>query len=302
MAKTSGKSRTSLIAESEVLNRRLLNWATVFARDLPWRTTRDPWSVLVSEVMLQQTQVSRVQPKYLEFINIWPTPQHLANSELSDLLVFWVGLGYPRRARNLHSAARQIRDLHSGTVPSTFPELVELPGVGPYTARAVMVFAFETKVGVVDTNVGRLLARWSGESLQPGTAQRLADTLVSPDDPWLWNQALFDLAAMICTRKNSKCFECPVESCCSWRGTGLDPASNSAGVTKKQSKFQGSDRQARGKLMRGLAVGPVALAEASIVMGLADEPNRSDRLVQDLHSEGLITIRDGFLLLGDSLQ
>ena len=99
MAKTSGKSRTSLIAEREVLNRRLLNWATVFARDLPWRTTRDPWSVLVSEVMLQQTQVSRVQPKYLEFLNLWPTPQHLADSELSDLLVFWVGLGYPRRAR-----------------------------------------------------------------------------------------------------------------------------------------------------------------------------------------------------------
>ena len=151
MAKTSGKSRRSLLAEREVLNRRLLNWATVFARDLPWRTTRDPWSVLVSEVMLQQTQVSRVQPKYLEFLNLWPTPQHLADSELSDLLVFWVGLGYPRRARNLHSAARQIRDLHSGTVPSTFPELMELPGVGPYTARAVMVFAFETKVGVVDT-------------------------------------------------------------------------------------------------------------------------------------------------------
>ena len=107
---------------------------------------------------------------------------------------------------------------------------------------------------------------------------------------------------MICTRKSPKCFECPVASCCSWRGTGLDPASNSAGVTKKQGKFQGSDRQARGKLMRGLAVGPVALAEASIVMGLADEPNRSDRLVQDLHSEGLITIRDGFLLLGDSLK
>ena len=302
MAKTSGKSRVSLVAEREVLNRTLLNWAAVFSRDLPWRTTRDPWSVLVSEVMLQQTQVSRVQPKYLEFLNLWPTPEHLADSELSDLLVFWVGLGYPRRARNLHRAARQIRDLHSGTVPSTFSDLMELPGVGPYTARAVMVFAFEMKVGVVDTNVGRLLARWSGGALQPRTAQQLADALVSPDDPWLWNQALFDLGALVCTRKNPKCFQCPVASCCSWSGAGSDPASDSAGVTKKQSKFQGSDRQARGKLIQRLAVGPVALVEASAVMGLPDEANRSDRLVQDLYSEGLITIQDGFLLLGDSLK
>ena len=302
MAKTSGNSGVSLIAEPEVFNRQLLNWANAFLRDLPWRATRDPWSVLVSEVMLQQTQVSRVEPKYVEFLKLWPTPGHLANSALADLLVFWVGLGYPRRARNLHSAARQIRDRHSGIVPSTLPELMELPGIGPYTARAVMVFAFEMKVGVVDTNVGRLMARWSGGTLKPGAAQRLADALVPPDDPWLWNQALFDFAALVCTKKTPKCLECPVASSCSWRGTGSDPASNSAGVTGKQNKFQGSDRQARGKLMQGLAVGPIALAEAPAVMGLQDEPSRSDRLVHDLHSEGLITICNGFLLLGDSLE
>ena len=302
MAKISGTTRASLIAEREVLNRTLLNWARISSRDLPWRDTRNPWSVLVSEVMLQQTQVSRVQPKYLEFLELWPTPDRLADSQLSDLLVFWLGLGYPRRARNLHSAARQIRDLHSGTVPSTLADLLGLPGVGPYTARAVMVFAFEMKVGVVDTNVGRLLARWSGDSLEPARAQQLADALVPPGDPWLWNQGLFDLAALICTRKNPRCTECPVVSLCSWRGVGPDPSYGSAGVTKKQSRFQGSDRQARGKLMKGLAVSPVLLTDAPAVMGLSDEPKRSVRLVEDLRCEGLITIQDEFLLLGDSLQ
>jgi len=252
--------------------------------------------------MLQQTQVRRVEPKYLEFMERWSTPENLTQSQLSDVLKFWVGLGYPRRARNLYDAAHQIVDVHSGVVPSTLPQLMELPGVGPYTARAVMVFAFELQVGVVDTNVGRLLARWCGAPLQPKAAQELADQLVPSGDPWLWNQALFDLAASTCTKRDPRCMHCPAEPWCSWRGAGPDPADGSAGVGKKQSRFHGSDRQARGKLMKELSAGSVPVAEASAVMGLSDDPNRSDRLVDDLLSEGLLTIKDEVLLLGDLLQ
>ena len=302
MVNISGKTRDSLISERDAFNEALVGWGSRSLRDLPWRSTRNPWRVLVSEVMLQQTPVRRVEPKYLEFVELWPTPENLTQAQLSDLLKFWVGLGYPRRARNLYDAAHQIVNVHDGAVPSSLSQLMELPGVGPYTARAVMVFAFELQVGVVDTNVGRLLARWCGGPLQPKAAQELADDLVPVGDPWLWNQALFDLAASICTKRDPQCTQCPAEAWCSWRGAGQDPADGSAGVGKKQSRFHGSDRQARGKLMKGLSEGPVRVAEASAVMGLSDDPNRCARLVDDLLSEGLLTIKDEVLLLGDLLQ
>ena len=157
--------------------------------------------MLVSEVLLQQTQAGRVEAKYREFLDCWPTPGDLASAELSELLKFWVGLGYPRRARNLHRAAQQITNLHQGGVPRELEQLLELPGVGPYTARAVMIFAYEKDLGVVDTNVGRLLARWCDSSLRPKIAQEIADKLVAPGQSWDWNQGLFDLAATVCTKR-----------------------------------------------------------------------------------------------------
>ncbi len=241
MAKTSGRAEEGIVAEKGALNQALRLWISTSLRDLPWRATRDPWAVLVSEVMLQQTQVNRVEPKYLEFMERWGTPQALINSKFSDLLKFWQGLGYPRRARNLYDTATQIVEFHDGKVPQELEELLLLPGVGPYTARAVMVFAFETRVGVLDTNVGRLLARWSGHPLQAKKAQQIADELVDPEEPWLWNQALFDLAALRCTKQNPQCDGCPVQARCSWHGVGDDPAVGSAGVTTKQQRFQGSD-------------------------------------------------------------
>jgi A/G-specific adenine glycosylase len=252
--------------------------------------------------MLQQTQVNRVEPKYLEFMERWKTPQALADSRFSDLLKFWQGLGYPRRARNLYDAAAQIDKFHDGKVPSTIEELLLLPGIGPYTARAVMVFAFEARVGVLDTNVGRLLARWSGYPLQVKEAQQIADELVDPERPWLWNQGLFDLAATRCTKQNPRCSGCPVEKWCSWRGVGGDPSLGSAGVTAKQRRFQDSDRQARGRLLKALTARPVPISEAAAAMGLVDDQARASRLITDLQGERLLTIQREVLLLGDLLQ
>ena len=302
MAKTSGRTEQGVVAEKEALNQALLLWVSTSLRDLPWRATRDPWAVLVSEVMLQQTQVNRVEPKYLEFMERWRTPQALAGSRFSDLLKFWQGLGYPRRARNLYDAATQIVKLHDGNVPRTLEELLLLPGVGPYTARAVMVFAFEARVGVLDTNVGRILARWSGHQLQVKQAQQIADELVDPERPWLWNQGLFDLAALRCTKQNPQCDGCPVKEWCSWRGVGGDPSLGSAGVTTKQTRFQDSDRQARGRLLKALTIGPVPISEAALAMGLADDQARASRLIADLQNESLLTVQWEVLLLGDLLQ
>ena len=302
MAKISGRTENEIVADREALNQSLSLWASEALRDLPWRSTRDPWAVLVSEVMLQQTQVSRVEPKYLEFVERWPSPQALTKSNISDLLKFWQGLGYPRRARNLYDSAHRIVQIHDCKVPSTLEDLLLLPGVGPYTARAVLVFAFELAVGVLDTNVGRLLARWSGRSLGPKEAQRIADELVDPERPWLWNQGLFDLAALRCLKRNPRCSGCPVEELCSWRGVGDDPATGSAAVSTIQAPFQGSDRQARGRLLMALTSGPVPAAQAAAIMELQDERARASRLIADLQSESLITVRHEALLLGDLLQ
>jgi len=302
MAKISGRTENEIVADREALNQSLSLWASEALRDLPWRSTRDPWAVLVSEVMLQQTQVSRVEPKYLEFVERWPSPQALTKSNISDLLKFWQGLGYPRRARNLYDSAHRIVQIHDCKVPSTLEDLLLLPGVGPYTARAVLVFAFELAVGVLDTNVGRLLARWSGRSLGPKEAQRIADELVDPERPWLWNQGLFDLAALRCSKRNPRCSGCPVEELCSWRGVGDDPATGSAAVSTIQAPFQGSDRQARGRLLMALTSGPVPAAQAAAIMELQDERARASRLIADLQSESLITVRHEALLLGDLLQ
>ena len=155
----------------------LLSWWAAERRDLPWRLTRDPWLVLVSEVMLQQTQVDRVLPYFEAFTERWPTPQHCARAELADVLAAWQGLGYPRRARNLWRAAAIIASHHGGQVPAGLDDLLGLPGVGHYTARAVQAFAFGLDTGVVDTNVGRILARWTGRRLSNADAQQMADEL-----------------------------------------------------------------------------------------------------------------------------
>jgi A/G-specific adenine glycosylase len=253
-------------------------------RNLPWRQTRDPWAILVSEVMLQQTQALRVIPKWQDFIAAYPTASACAEASLGDVLRLWQGLGYPRRARNLHSAAVQIDAM--GEFPSTLDALLCLPGVGNYTARAVLAFAFEADVAVVDTNIARVLARVVGRRLTPLEVQAAADAALPHGDSWAWNQCFMDLGAVLCRPTSPQCSVCPLRRCCAWRGSGDDPATGSAGVSKTQSRFDGSDRQARGRLMKALVAGPVPVDRLADVMGC--DGARSDRLVVDLEREGLV--------------
>ncbi len=165
--------------------------------ELPWRSTRDPWSVLVSEVMAQQTQVARVVPAYQRFLVAFPTPAACAAAPLAAILRAWAGLGYNRRAQHLHRAAIVVVDRHGGQVPGTLDALLGLPGVGPYTARAVLAFAFGADVGVVDTNAGRVLSRAvAGRSVTTAEAQRLVDAMVPDGRGWSFGQALLDLGAV----------------------------------------------------------------------------------------------------------
>jgi A/G-specific adenine glycosylase len=281
---------------SEEVVSELLAWGGPRLRDLPWRRTRDPWGVLVSEVMAQQTQVARIIPRWEAFMKRFPTPESLAEAPLADLLRLWQGLGYPRRARALHEVARRIRD--SGRFPSTVEQLMDLPGVGPYTARAVAAFAFDLDVGVLDTNVGRLLARLAGERLRPAAAQTMADDLVPKGDAWIWNQVVMDFGATVCTARTPRCDGCPVSKQCAWAGSTerADPAQGSAGVSGKQARFEGSDRQARGRLLAALVDGPILAVAVAVVM--ERDSVVADRLLADLVAEGLCRRVDDEIVLG----
>jgi A/G-specific adenine glycosylase len=242
--------------------------------------------------MLQQTQVRRVIPKWERFLDLFPTPQACSSAALGDVLREWQGLGYPRRARNLHAAAAEVTRLDS--FPSTLEGLLALPGVGSYTARAVLAFAFEADAAVVDTNIARVLARVRGERLSARQAQELADEWLPRGQSWEWNQCLMDLGAMVC-RPRPECGACPLRRRCSWRGEGPDPAEGSAGVSRAQAPFEGSDRQARGRLLRAVADAPVLRVHAARVMAVTDE--RAERLVDALVVEGLLVVSGSRLTL-----
>lgn len=262
----------------------VLSWGAPRLRDLPWRRTRDPWEVLVSEVMLQQTQVARVIPRWEAFLVRFPTPAVCAGAALGDVLREWQGLGYPRRARNLHATAQQVTEL--GGFPRDLPGLLALPGIGRYTARAVMAFAFELDAAVVDTNIARVYARVAGERLTPKRVQAMADDACPSGDAWAWNQCLMDLGAVLCRPTNPACDECPVRAMCTWSGgAGPDPAVGSSGVSGKQARFEGSDRQARGRLMKALSDGPVGQDRVATIM--QRDASVAARLVDDLVADGL---------------
>ncbi|MDG0976677.1 A/G-specific adenine glycosylase [Ilumatobacter sp.] len=260
----------------------VLGWGVPTMRDLPWRAERDPWRILVSEVMLQQTQVERVIPKWNAFLAAFPTPADCATASLGDVLRLWQGLGYPRRARNLQAAAVVVVDLHGGKLPDDLDGLLALPGIGPYTARAVLAFAFERDVAVVDTNIARILARTAGERLTPKRAQERADEAVPAGQGWVWNQVVMDLGATLC-RPTPTCTPCPLAGSCDWHLAGHpqpDPATGSAGVSGKQARFEGSDRQARGKVLA--AVGAEARPAADF----------DDRIIAGLVADGLVIVSD----------
>lgn len=265
----------------------LLGWFQSVGRDLPWRRTRDPWAVLVSELMLQQTGVARVVPRYVAFLERFPTPTACAAASVGDVVGLWQGLGYNRRAVNLHRTALVVVADHGGALPRSLDALLALPGVGPYTARAVLAFAHAEPVGVLDVNVARVLSRLHGAPVDQTQADALAR---AADDPWSWNQAVMELGATVC-RPRPRCDVCPVAAACPGRAAlaagGPDPWRR----PRAQSRFEGSDRQGRGRLIDVLRAGPVAHADLAAAMGWPDDPERADRVAATLLADGL-AVRD----------
>lgn len=278
-----------------------MGWADRARRDLPWRRTRDPWAVLVSEAMLQQTQVPRVVPRFEAFVGQFPTPGVAAAAPVAAIVRAWAGLGYNRRAVSLHRAAVAIVHHHGGQVPADLADLLALPGVGAYTARAVLSFAFEADVGVVEVNSARVLARAvAGRPLSASDAQALADGLVPPGRSWSWNQAVLDLGATICTKSAPDCAACPLRGPCAWAAGGYrrpDPAIGSAGCGRPQAVFAGSDRQGRGRLVDALRLAPVAMVDLATATGWPSEPGRAQQVAAGLVTDGLAVVMDGALRL-----
>jgi A/G-specific adenine glycosylase len=214
------RRRRALPAHARAFRRRLLAWYTRHQRPLPWRRTRDPYAILVSEIMLQQTQVARVQEYWTRFLRRYPTVDALAAASADAVHESWSGLGYYARARNLHAAARQVVRDHGGAFPSEPEALRRLPGIGRYTAAAVASIAFDADVGTVDTNVARVLARAFRIRGPKGSAARarrtwnLVNDLLPRGRAGAWNQALMDLGATICTARAPRCPKCPVRTTC----------------------------------------------------------------------------------------
>lgn len=233
-------------------NHALLVWYGENKRDLPWRRVVDPYRTLVSEAMLQQTQVDRVIPRFETFIGTWPTVGELACAPLVEVLAMWSGLGYNSRAVRLHQAAGRVE--RDGW-PTSIEGLQGLPGVGPYTAAAIASIAFGEPVPAVDTNLRRILSRWHGEALSGSALSAAAETAVGvPAGDW--NQAMMDLGATICRPASPRCSDCPVNRWCA------DPAVYEP--PRRQSRFEGSNRQLRGAIVRAHIEGvdPVAAGEA----------------------------------------
>ena len=248
--------------------------------------------------MSQQTQIDRVVPKFDAFISAFPSPLECANAPLADLLTIWQGLGYPRRCRNLHEAAKVMVQHHDAQVPTDLDQLMALPGIGDYTARAVLAFAEHVDVGVVDTNVTRVLARVMNMPLGKREAQQLADQVVPSGLSWEWNQVMMDFGATCCTARSPKCTECPISQSCLWRQSGgEDPAPASAGTSKPQARFEGSNRQARGKLMKALVSSGLPREKAKRIMGLEEQHERAELIIESLLLDRLISEVDGVLQL-----
>ncbi len=237
--------------------------------------------------MLQQTQVDRVVPYYERFVGAFPTPAECAAAGSAEVVRRWSGLGYNRRALNLHRAACDIVGEHRGQVPDGDADLRALPGVGPYTARAVRAFGFGHDVAAVDTNGVRVLARGvAGARLTATAAFALGDRLVPPGDSWAFNQSMFDLGATVCTAASPDCSRCPLRRQCTWRRSGGGDPWRASPAARRQSVFVGSDRQGRGRLLEALRRGDVEAATVAAACGWPDDTARADRVAAALVDEG----------------
>lgn len=278
---------------------RLIPWYARAKRELPWRAPGfGAWGVLVSEFMLQQTPVSRVIPHLEAWLTRWPTPSALAADPPAEAVRQWANLGYPRRALWLHRAAVEIRDRHDGVVPRDVDALLALTGIGDYTARAVAVFAYGDRHPVVDTNTRRVIARAVHGRAQPGPPHRrdLDDmtTLLPEDDAQaaIVNAAAMELGAVICTARSPRCDACPVADLCAWVRAGRPETEDRR---RRQARYEGSDRQARGAVLRALRDAGSLPQDAVI----ADWPDRlqRDRAILTLLDDGLVEAEDGVLHL-----
>jgi A/G-specific adenine glycosylase len=267
-------------------------WFTEHARDLPWRRPgTSPWAVLVSEIMLQQTPVSRVLPAYLAWLERWPTPSALAADEPGEAVRMWDRLGYPRRALRLHACAVAISTEHGGRVPDQLAELLALPGIGAYTARAILAFAYGRRAAVVDINVRRVLARAvTGQGMPgpPATARDLAamEALLPASDAVAarFSAAVMELGALVCTAAKPACGGCPIRERCAWRLAGHP---SYTGPLARPQRFAGTDRQVRGLLMAVLRAAPGPVSQPSLDVVWPDAGQRQ-RAQDSLVADGLI--------------
>lgn len=275
------------------LPERVTAWYAQHARDLPWRRPgTTAWAVLVSEIMLQQTPVSRVLPVYDTWLERWPSPADLAAEPVGEAVRAWGRLGYPRRAQRLHAAAAAIVAVHGGEVPDDHAALRALPGVGDYTAAAVATFAFGRRHVVLDTNVRRVLARAVQGVELPGPsvtrAERdLAEQVLPAHEPAAvaWSAAVMELGALVCTAAGPRCDTCPVADLCAWRSAGHPPY---AGPPRRGQTYAGTDRQCRGRLLDVLreASGPVPGARLESAWSPAAQ---RERCLRSLLDDGLVS-------------
>jgi len=276
-------------------------WYTAHARDLPWRRPdASPWSILVSEIMLQQTPVSRVLPAHQAWLRRWPEPAALAAARPADAVRQWDRLGYPRRALRLHASAQLIATRHAGRVPASADELRSLPGVGRYTAAAVSSFAFGHRHAVLDTNVRRVLARLVTGACRPApgltTAElRLAEALL-PEDGRVaarWSVGVMELGALVCTSSRPRCDQCPLAGQCAWLRLGRPTTPAPRGAPA----YQGSDRHCRGRLLAVLRAADVSVPAKVLATAWPDTAQRV-RALDALIEDGLVTrCADGSLAL-----
>lgn len=275
-------------------------WFDANGRDLPWRRPgTSAWGVLVSEVMSQQTPMSRVIGPWHEWMNRWPTPDDLAEEDSGEAVAAWGRLGYPRRALRLHSCAVTIATEHDGVVPNSYDELVALPGIGDYTASAVVSFAFGGRATVLDTNVRRLIARAeSGIANCPTSVTRaervVADALVPDEDARAakWAVASMELGALVCTARSPQCEVCPIRDSCRWV---IDGKPDNAPARRGQP-WKGTDRQCRGVIMDVVRNSPRGV-KVQMALSAWPEPDQASRCLESLLDDGLVHRRGSLISL-----